>query len=595
MKTFFSPFGRCCGSALALGLLLGGPAVAQAPAWQWGLQSTNPAPTDGSEASGNAVATDVAGRVYVAGQLTSNGSANRPLSRSFGSLGSLTGPQRGFVAQASAAGQWAWLLPVVAAGPSGFGGPQARITGITVGTGGEVYAAGFAVGDSLQVGSRYYRLPASGGVAFVLRLNNTGAVQWLRSFATSSAGYQLAADPSTGGVVLAGAYQGITTIGTVTLPPGINRFEGSPFIARLDAGGNWRGAVSINGTSSVGPEFVMTVGPAGQVALVGGQYDGSLSFGPNLSLSVPSSAMPAYFAAQLSPTNIWDWAIGGTTGKSQAYGAAYTPTGTLWVGGSGGSGAVIGPLTVAIPGATSPNASAGYLGLLSATGQWLLARPLIPSADGFGVFVWLRTDAGGNALALGVLRGNNRTVQANLGGQTLTSPANDGLIFVAGLSPTGQWRYVASLPNSAAVDGLEPGGIALAPGGALYLTGSLHDAANFGPFALTGTTGPAGNTSQGSDLFLAKLANATALAVRAGTAAPTLALFPNPARSTATLRLPAPTETAAEAVLTDALGREVRRYAVPARATETTLDVTGLAPGLYLVRCGAAVGRLVVE
>ena len=61
------------------------------------------------------------------------------------------------------------------------------------------------------------------------------------------------------------------------------------------------------------------------------------------------------------------------------------------------------------------------------------------------------------------------------------------------------------------------------------------------------------------------------------------------------MHLPAPAETAAAAVLLDALGREVRRYAVPARATEALLDLGGLAPGLYLVRCGAAVGRLVVE
>jgi hypothetical protein len=60
--------------------------------------------------------------------------------------------------------------------------------------------------------------------------------------------------------------------------------------------------------------------------------------------------------------------------------------------------------------------------------------------------------------------------------------------------------------------------------------------------------------------------------------------------------LPEPTTTIKQPVLVlDALGREVRRQSLPARATTATLDLRGLAPGLYVVRCGAATGKLVVE
>ena len=47
--------------------------------------------------------------------------------------------------------------------------------------------------------------------------------------------------------------------------------------------------------------------------------------------------------------------------------------------------------------------------------------------------------------------------------------------------------------------------------------------------------------------------------------------------------------------MTDALNRVVRRAALPAQATALTLDVTGLAPGVYTVRCAAATARLLVE
>ena len=62
----------------------------------------------------------------------------------------------------------------------------------------------------------------------------------------------------------------------------------------------------------------------------------------------------------------------------------------------------------------------------------------------------------------------------------------------------------------------------------------------------------------------------------------------------ATPHLPAG-PVAATATRFDALGNPVRTHPLPARASEITFDIHGLAPGLYVVRCGAASGRLVVE
>jgi hypothetical protein len=97
-------------------------------------------------------------------------------------------------------------------------------------------------------------------------------------------------------------------------------------------------------------------------------------------------------------------------------------------------------------------------------------------------------------------------------------------------------------------------------------------------------------TSYGTNTLLLRLNDGTGpLAVSAPPARPTLACFPNPASGRVQLSLPAP----ARAELLDALGRPVR--VVPATAGAAILDVTGLAPGLYLVRAAGQVARLVVQ
>jgi sarcosine oxidase gamma subunit len=80
------------------------------------------------------------------------------------------------------------------------------------------------------------------------------------------------------------------------------------------------------------------------------------------------------------------------------------------------------------------------------------------------------------------------------------------------------------------------------------------------------------------------------LATSRAAAGAALVVVPNPATGRVQLTLP---PTAPSAELLDALGRLVRT--VPATAGVATLDVAGLAPGLYLVRAAGQVARLVVE
>lgn len=71
-------------------------------------------------------------------------------------------------------------------------------------------------------------------------------------------------------------------------------------------------------------------------------------------------------------------------------------------------------------------------------------------------------------------------------------------------------------------------------------------------------------------------------------------VYPNPAHGTATLRLPTGSSPI-EIRLFDVMGREARRFVVPAGVTETLLDLRGLPAGLYVLRNGPNSEKLLVE
>ncbi len=81
-----------------------------------------------------------------------------------------------------------------------------------------------------------------------------------------------------------------------------------------------------------------------------------------------------------------------------------------------------------------------------------------------------------------------------------------------------------------------------------------------------------------------------------------MTLYPNPARHTAAVLLPAVAgATQVQLTLLNALGQVVlaRTAALPAAGAALTLDVAGLARGVYVLRCAAgattATRRLVLD
>ncbi|MDQ2769418.1 MAG: T9SS type A sorting domain-containing protein [Bacteroidota bacterium] len=182
------------------------------------------------------------------------------------------------------------------------------------------------------------------------------------------------------------------------------------------------------------------------------------------------------------------------------------------------------------------------------------------------------------------------TMGTSPGGPSLTSLGSSDA-FVAALADagsTGRVRWVQSAGGATADIAF---GVALG-GNSVYVAGSLHAPASFGPMAI-------GGPSAIWLAYVAALNDATGLATAAPEASGALSLSPNPAHGRATIDLPAlPGTATATLTVLDALGRALRTQMVPTNAP-AELDLTGLAPGLYAVQvaAGAAIAtqRLVVE
>ncbi|MCC3160495.1 hypothetical protein LJ737_24875 [Hymenobacter sp. 15J16-1T3B] len=537
------------------------PRLLAAQTWQWAE-----APAPSAIPGLSLTALDAAGNLVVAGRFAGTLILGSDTLRT-------PGDRDVFVARRSPSGQW---LRAYQAGGPGHEAPA----GLALDAAGNIIIAGtFSNASSTTFGP--FTLPNAGQPntpdLFVARLSPAG--QWTQAVRAGGSGAEtiagLALDAS-GNAVVAGSFgldNSPAVFGSFSLAS--NGAE-DVFVARLNAAGQWTQAVSGGGSGSKVVRG-LHVDAAGTATVLGAFNSPSIAFGAITLTSLPPLSGFSFqydvFVARLNAAGQWTQAVrGGGSGSESPLALAVDAGGTATVAGSyQAPSSTFGATTL-----TTTGLADVFVARLSPAGVWTQAAGGGSTNDDNALAV--AVDGNGNAFVAGSFRGPT----ASFGPATLPNAApNTDDLFVARLNAAGQWTQAVGAGGPGVEYGFK---VQLLPGGDLLLAGDYTGAAVFGS-----TTLPMpGMFSAG---FLARLSG-QALPARSGQ--PALGLAPNPAHTTAHLTLAAAT-TPRTLLLLDAYGRTVRQQPVAAGATSATLGVQGLAPGFYLVRCGDANSRLLVE
>lgn len=558
------------------------PAEAQVPAWQ-SAQAVAVATATATDNSSTVAATavDAAGNVYLAGSFNN--------SVEFGAI-KLTslGGQDVFVAKFNpGSNQFVWAQRA--------GGGYDDVAQALVVNGTSVYVAGNFSSSTAAFGLSTL---TNGGQTdlFVAKLTdagNTSSFAWAQRAGGSTNENATALAVNGASVYVAGSFTSPTAdFGPVTL---INNYTSSSevFVAKLtDTGnaGSFLWGLKAGGSTN---DSAYALAVSGTSVYVAGKFENDAYFG-SITLSNPprssgqSSITFDAFVAKLTDagnTASFAWAQrAGGVGYDNAYALAVSGT-SVYVAGS----------------FTSPTANLGSIilanaGLTIGDADAFVAK--LTDAGNTGSFVWAQR-AGGissefiNALAINgtsiFVVGTFASATISFGATTLTNanPANFD-VFMAKLTDLGSTASFTWAKRAGGTNYESATAVAVS-NTSLYMAG-YYQSATIGFDNIT-LSNPTPTTRLG---FLASLTDAT-LTATSVPANPRESghLFPNPARHAATLRLPAGT-TPAPLILTDALGRAVRRYPVPTGA-EASLDLRGLSPGLYLLHGAGPARQLVVE
>ncbi|MDO7851201.1 hypothetical protein [Hymenobacter convexus] len=582
------------GLFLLMGLL---PAArAQAPAWQTAVVTDQVGMPHFSEVS--ASTTDASGNVYLVGLYAGTTSFGATTLTGTGSFPNI------FVAKWSAASQG--FLWAVKAGGDGFYGNYVNSIAVS---GTNVYISGIVSGSAtfgsfLLSGTNYTT------TSFIAKLSDAGTSA---SFGWVQPGVGASALATSGtSVYVAGSFAQTLTLGSTVL-----------------ANGN-----------QLGNGYVAKFTDTGTGAAFGwAKQCGSLDFGRLTALSVNGTNVyvTGYFYSSTAPfdaitlTNMAPFSIYREP-RCDAFVAKLTDAGPsasfVWAQQVRGMGhdrilamAVSGPSVyvagyygsnfTSAQGPENPPVSLGTISIAN-TGYYDAFVAKITDAGASSSFAWAQR-AGGTGMdsATAVtVRGNSVYVagaynsgQADFGATTLSNAAGTtGYflrdIFLTKLVDAGATSSFAWAQQAGGAGGDYATSMGLA-GTSIVVAGAVGPSASFSTQAINTASNQSTNNQVG---FLAFLLDPTLLATAAAQGSLRFSLAPNPARTAATVQLPAvPGAPTATLTLTDALGRTLRTETLPlpAAGLRHELALNGLAPGFYVlhVRAGDATAtrQLAVE
>lgn len=250
------------------------------------------------------------------------------------------------------------------------------------------------------------------------------------------------------------------------------------FVAKIDAQGQWVWARNAGGTSSDYGDAI-AVDQQGNVYVTGRAYDAT--FGPT---SLKTQGGYDVFVAKLDRDGNWMWAInGGSTSSDYAKGIAMDSSGNAYVTGYFYNTGTFGTHTVSAPSSSAEV----YVAKVSSTGQWMWVRSGGGSGSDYGNAV--AVDNLGFAYITGYFYNT-----ATFGANTIVASGSSADLYVAKISPTGQWMWAQ---KGGGTDSDYGYGIAVDQVGNSYVTGYTYTSSTWGTTTLS---------SKGSaDILVAKL------------------------------------------------------------------------------------------
>jgi hypothetical protein len=415
----------------------------------------------GANTSGNSVAVDSAGNVYLGGHFNAAHLTTPALTK--------IGGQDAFAIKLDSSGNTTW-----AKNHGGSGGGFTYGQSIAVdGPNGNVYLAGyFAYGSLTSLG-----LSQNGSEdGFAVKLNSSGATTWAKSYYGNSATTvdlrSIAVDGPGGNVYLGGSFRNSNP--TVLTVPELTKIGTRDALAiKLNSSGTTVWAKNFGGASAEAYAYSIKVDGPGNVYL-GGYFSNASLSNPSLTKIGNNDAFAFKLDSDGEIANGWAKNYGGSGANARAYGIAVDSAGDVYLGGYFGNADLSTPALTQIG---NNDAFAFKLASLDGTTTWT------KKYGGSGANVY------GNSIAVDST-GTHVYLGGTFEGANLTTPALTRIgakdAFAIKLDATGDTTLSLN-PGGAVVIGIvNVTSSAVDSTGNVYITGNIDSTTN--TFTLGSTT-----------------------------------------------------------------------------------------------------------